>query len=252
MDRAHWFLLAALAWTGLAWWPVALASQGVLGIPVPTFLVPIGGLGLVLLPALFAWKEGGRPEVRALFARGFRPAPRPGGWVWAVAPAALLLLVMVVFAAVPARSVEFVLRPSPLVLGILLIAWIEEFAWRGYALPRLLRGHSPFVASALLAGAWLPFHLPFYLMEGYNAWGAAGWLAWAPWYLLYPFFLTWLALRTGHSVLAATLSHFCVNWVVGWFGPASTENVAALGASPLLLGLVVWSWRRRDGAGDPA
>lgn len=39
----------------------------------------------------------------------------------------------------------------------------EEIGWRGYLLPRLLRGRPPLAATLLLLPCWIIFHLPLIL-----------------------------------------------------------------------------------------
>ncbi|MFW5894349.1 MAG: type II CAAX prenyl endopeptidase Rce1 family protein [Bacillota bacterium] len=42
----------------------------------------------------------------------------------------------------------------------------EEIGWRGYALPKLLTMHSPFVASLILGFVWTFWHLPNFFIPG--------------------------------------------------------------------------------------
>lgn len=70
---------------------------------------------------------------------------------------------------------------------------LEEPGWRGFALPRLQRGHTPVRATMILGVIWAIWHLPLYGV------GAVG-----P--LLFVFFYTWLYNRTG-SVLLCILLH---------------------------------------------
>ncbi|MCC6189755.1 MAG: CPBP family intramembrane metalloprotease [Anaerolineales bacterium] len=59
----------------------------------------------------------------------------------------------------PLSPVEFVL----LALVPLLPAFLEELAWRGYALPRLLERWSPLAAGLALAVPWAAIHLALHM-----------------------------------------------------------------------------------------
>jgi membrane protease YdiL (CAAX protease family) len=41
----------------------------------------------------------------------------------------------------------------------------EELGWRGFALPALERRWSPLIASLLIGGVWLVWHVPAYLLD---------------------------------------------------------------------------------------
>jgi membrane protease YdiL (CAAX protease family) len=48
----------------------------------------------------------------------------------------------------------------------LFIGPIEEFGWRGVALPLLQRKFAPFWAGLILGGIWGAWHIPAFLMSG--------------------------------------------------------------------------------------
>ena len=93
-------------------------------------------------------------------------------------------------------------------------AW-EEPGWRGYALPLLLRRHSPLVASALLGVMWTLWHLPLFL---------TGLIPWPDAAVVFPltFVFTAIYLHTAGSVLIAFILHATINgagaFFVGLFG----------------------------------
>ena len=123
---------------------------------------------------------------------------------------------------------------SPFLLSIIFFAWAEEVVWRGYVLPRLLERFSPTCASLRLGLVWMLWHMPFFWVVGYSEWGPWGYLGWAPFYLVYTFYFTWLYQRSRGSVLVATLSHATVNWVILWMQPLSIENAGSLFAAGVL------------------
>jgi len=89
---------------------------------------------------------------------------------------------------------------------ILLVAVLEEFGWRGYALPRLLARRSPLTASLMIGIAWGILHIGIGLLDG------------RPWLptLLIPLglsiVLTWLFLHTRGSLAMAILFHFSMDY----------------------------------------
>lgn len=86
----------------------------------------------------------------------------------------------------------------------------EELGWRGFALPRLLRRFSPFVASLILGALWGVWHLPaFFLGDMVQArLSLPMFLLSAPCLSL---LVTWVFLHTGGSVLITVLIHYMVN-----------------------------------------
>jgi membrane protease YdiL (CAAX protease family) len=106
----------------------------------------------------------------------------------------------------------------------------EELGWRGFALPRLLSGGTPLVATLILAGLWAGWHLPLLWTPGLTLEGQPVWL----------FFLdigakaiifTWVFLRTRGSVLIAVLLHatnnvFAVSPVVSVTGTLTLPMIA--------------------------
>ena len=55
---------------------------------------------------------------------------------------------------IPALAFMFVLGP------------VEEFGWRGFALPLLQRQHAPFWAGLILGAIWGAWHLPAFFLSG--------------------------------------------------------------------------------------
>jgi membrane protease YdiL (CAAX protease family) len=99
--------------------------------------------------------------------------------------------------------------PERFVFIFLFIGLGEEPGWRGFALPRLQKQHSPLIASLILAPIWALWHLPLMGNE------------FPP--LIIPAFLisllggtliqTWLFNRSKGSVFAQMLFHATVNTV---------------------------------------
>ena len=252
MKPVHKFLLVAFLWTGAFWWPVGLSSAGLFPIKVPLILMFPGGLGLLVWVYLFARREAGEHPVWGVFGRTFDWRIPLRWWVAAMVPAALVIGSMIVFCIIaPPDGYIFAVTYVPALLFVLFLAWVEEVVWRGYALPRLLEIHTPAKASLVLGVMWMFWHMPLYWRAGYNEWGPAGWLAWAPFYLVYTFFMTWLGMNTRFSVAVATFSHFMVNWVISWIEPEWIENVGSLGGAVLLAIFLLFKFPRQQSASSP-
>lgn len=93
---------------------------------------------------------------------------------------------------------------------MLVLGPMEEFGWRGVALPILQRRFAPFVASLILGVVWGVWHLPAFFLSGtpQSAWGFTPFLigATATSVIVTPLFNA-----SGGSVLLAVLFHFQLN-----------------------------------------
>jgi uncharacterized protein len=164
----------------------AAIVAGGLGPPVAAVLVTrlTGGSVRGLLRGLARWRVPGRYYA---FALGLPAA------LFAVVNLVLLLL---------GRELDpsVLLERAPAFLGTFLLVatlggGLEEVGWRGFALPRLERAHSPVVATLLLGLAWGAWHVPLY--------GTPAAIV-VP--MTLAFFYTWLYNRTG-SILLCVLLH---------------------------------------------
>jgi membrane protease YdiL (CAAX protease family) len=84
---------------------------------------------------------------------------------------------------------------------------IEEFGWRGLALPLLQRKFAPFWAGLILGIIWATWHIPAFLMSGtpYSTWSFAPWFAGV---VAISVILTPLFNDSRGSILIAVLYHF--------------------------------------------
>jgi len=88
----------------------------------------------------------------------------------------------------------------------LLAAFLEEFGWRGYALPRLLTRRSPLSSALLIGIAWGILHIGIGLLAG---------RPWLPTFLTplgLSVVLTWLFVHTRGSLAIAILFHFAMDF----------------------------------------
>ncbi len=99
--------------------------------------------------------------------------------------------------------------PDRFIFIFLFIGLGEEPGWRGFALPRLQRGHSPVIASLILAPIWAVWHLPLLGNEFAPAVIPAFLISLVAGTLIQ----TWIFNRTRGSVFAQMLFHAMVNTV---------------------------------------
>ena len=217
-SRAIWPFLAGAF--GLAWGLVGLlllapATVEALAGPVrpsnPLFILAVHAPALSALALVF--RHGGAAGLRRFLARllAWRMA---AGW-WALL---LLGLPAVYFAGAAAggglagwRDDWPGLRPLlPALAFMLVLGPVEEFGWRGLALPILQRHLSPLVAGLVLGAAWGLWHLPAFFLSGtaQSAWGVWPFLAGS---IAVSVILTGMFNAAKGSILIAALFHFQLN-----------------------------------------
>jgi uncharacterized protein len=227
-----------------SWWPWPLYGAGF----SPS---PIAGFGPFLAALVVLPFTHGRAGVMTLLRRMLKW--RVGvGW-YAVA----LLLPMIMTGTAASLNVLLGAQaPAPgalaawpslfLTFAVLLLvpgiggAW-EEPGFRGYAIPHLQAKRSALIASLVLGGLHVVWHLPLFLI-GNIQWADIVFLpAWAV-------VLTWVLNSTGGSVLLIMLSHAMNNTISGGFfgpmfaGPDSVRQswlVAALWCAAALIVVLV-------------
>jgi membrane protease YdiL (CAAX protease family) len=212
-------LAYALGWS----WYVPLALRGDvvrMGIGWPTHLPGLAGpaVAAVVVTAL----TEGRVGLHDLWGRVTRWRI---GWRWWGAVAAtmsLSLLGIVVPLAAGTRVPSLgdfshytgiaAVSPIVVILVALLVNGLgEETGWRGFAVERLLRGHSFGWTALVVALLWGGWHLPlFWVVDGFRGMGVLA-FGWAVGLVAGSVVLTWLY-REGHrSVLLVAAWHTAFN-----------------------------------------
>ncbi len=200
---------------------ICLVLAGIAFLPaMPTDLAPfVLALGPLVVALGLALVEGNGAIARLGRTLTLIPANRL--WflvivlpvVWAVT-----VLIVAIVAGAPAEGLfDGVGVDSLVVLLVVLIpAFAEELAWRGFAVPRLLPFMSPLAAALVLAVPWTIMHLPLQLVSGGVNEGSAvipGVLA----LFGYSVILTWIFVGSGGSVLLTAIVHAGLNGVVPIF-----------------------------------
>ena len=213
---------------------VSLLLAAIAFLPaMPTDLAPfVLALGPVVIAVAIALWEGNDALSRLL--RMLTKIPDNVLWFLAIAVPvawALTVLIVAIFAGAPVEGLfDGVGLQSLLVLLVVLVpAFAEELAWRGFAVPRLLPFMSPLAAALVLAVPWTILHLPLMLVPG----GVNEELAVFPGVLAlfsYSVILTWIFVGSGGSVLLVALVHAGLNGVVPIFQNLDTEQAWLLRA----------------------
>lgn len=241
-QTATYYLLAfAITWA--VWVPRAAESRGWLSTTIFTEAGRFWTYGPLVAAVLAAALGGGRRGLHGLAARlgRWRVGARWYG-VALVVPALIAFAVAGVHLAMgeswaAARPVIFAdgLGWLPVVLIALTLTdgLGEEPGWRGFALPRLLRGRGAAAASVLLGVAWAAWHLPLFWTAGATLQGTSIPLL----FLELPakaILFTWLFGHTRGSALLAVLFHGSFN---AWGLPQHTDGSLLL---PLINAGVMW------------
>ncbi|MEW5870768.1 MAG: type II CAAX endopeptidase family protein [Chloroflexota bacterium] len=139
-------------------------------------------------------------------------------------------------------SAPFPFSPWHQVLPALALALflgpIEEFGWRGLALPLLQRRFNPFWAGLILGIIWAVWHIPAFLIGGtpQSAWSFAPYFAGV---IAISVILTALFNDSRGSLLLAVLIHFQTNNPI-WPDAQPWDNVLLITAAVI----IVWLKRR--------
>lgn len=124
-----------------------------------------GAWGPLIAAALVLWITKG--DLRAWAAQAGKWRVRPRWYLVALGlPVFLKTAAPLVLGLVGAPL--FIGIPDDLVMNFLVVFFIagslEEFGWRGFALPRLQTTYGAFGASLIIGVAWAVWHFPFYFM----------------------------------------------------------------------------------------
>ncbi len=235
----------ALSW-GLGILAVAFMDQieaalGPMGYTNPVFIVMVYAPGFV--GVFMVWRHYGRAGLAAFFRRLTLWRMSLGWW--------LLLLVGMpaVFyggAVITGNVSDFPFDPwyevLPALLPALLIGPLEEFGWRGVALPLLQRRFAPLYSALVLGVVSAVWHTPAFFMSGtkQSAWG------------FWPFFFGVVAISViltpmfnaaGGSLLIAVLFHAQMN------GPAWADAQPWDMVGFVVVAVVV-AWMNREAMRD--
>ncbi|MBL7826441.1 MAG: CPBP family intramembrane metalloprotease [Saprospiraceae bacterium] len=217
-ELASFFIFAyAISW--LLWAPLWLPFLGINPGAFLPYQHGFGGLGPMLAAFLTTAIFNGKPEVRLLWKRMFQWKPLNWTLVAVFLPFLFAILggMIATFSdgAFPDFSKLGLSSEFPelnifgfILYNILFFGYGEEVGWRGFALPRLQKRYSPFVATLILSAFWAAWHLPLFTYRpGYTSMDWAGAAGWYFSILAGTVLFTWLFNGAKGSLLACALFH---------------------------------------------
>lgn len=163
------------------------------------------------------WRHHGREGLRSFFRRITLWRMPSAWWLFLILG---IPAVKYLGAALNGTIGEFPYSPWYDVLGALVLTLfigpVEEFGWRGVALPLLQRRYAPLWASLILGGFWGLWHLPSFFLSGtpQSAWSIGPYVIGV---LALSVLVTPIFNAASGSILVAALFHWQMN------GPAWPE-----------------------------
>jgi membrane protease YdiL (CAAX protease family) len=222
-----WFFLITFGFSWFFWSIDILNSLKVIELPFSYMLFfAIGANGPLVGALVMSGLIGGWREVKRLIRSGFNLRMRFIWWFLIfLIPAVISALALWVNFSLNGFQFDNTLLVQPLLIipNFLVMFFIggsvqEEFGWRGFALPRLLKTWNPLVASLLLGFIWGIWHLPLFFIEGtgqyYMPLGIFLLMTFA-----FSVLFTWFYLHTGENLFSALLFHTTLNTFLGVFPP---------------------------------
>jgi len=204
---------------GLTWGIAALfmlftdqiiAIFGELSISNPLFILAVYSPGFASV--FLVWRKYGIKGLGSFFRR--LTLWRVSRWWWLFLILGIPAIMYIGAAVKGTISDPFPFSPWYQVLPALALALflgpIEEFGWRGLALPLLQRRFTPFWAGLILGIIWAVWHIPAFLIGGtpQSAWSFAPYFAGV---IAISVILTALFNDSRGSLLLAVLIHFQMN-----------------------------------------
>jgi membrane protease YdiL (CAAX protease family) len=208
------FVLCAYGFTWTCWLPVVAEAKGWIELRGQTeVLSTLGQFGPFVAAFLCAAFQG-KLAARDVIARFVRWRVSPVCYVFALFFPPVAYAIAIILHAMPesppirfSQADMFEVLPHFLITLLIGGPLGEEPGWRGYALPMLHGWLGSFGASLILAIIWACWHLPL--------WWVADVPCSFPVYVLcmipLTYLFTWLAERSGGSLLLALLFHASLN-----------------------------------------
>jgi len=245
-----WFFLIAIGFTWIFQLPRTLDSQGI--VESPQFLLHLSRylpqLGPFIAAFLLTFLIAGKDGVIKLIKRGWNTKFSK---IWLI-PTLLLLPAMEGLAVLSAKLFGGTAFPEPdiffhpisylkYLLGLLYLAALEEYGWRGFALVRLQKKWNALTSSLILGAFWGPWHLQQWFMGGAyrsNVPFLAFWFG----ILMQAVLLTWLFNNTKASLLPVIIFHALMNAQVfpTWGTSQSTMFFVSIWTIVTVSVVIIW------------
>jgi membrane protease YdiL (CAAX protease family) len=233
------FFLLAFSFT----WVYEAIVLFVLHLPINPWAIPAPFLGPSLSALILTARTSGKIGVGRLLHRLIQW--RANWWWYVLVLLVLPALMPLQFLGEPAALARFhtptlSLLPTYIIHLMIILLFggplAEELGWRGFALPHLQHAWGPLRGSLILGMLWSLWHLPLFLIPGYN--GAVSGVVG----IAFPFLefvgstvaltiiQTWIFNKTSGSLMFVLLLHASLNTIQGM-----SENVLFPGMQESLL-----------------
>lgn len=207
------FFLIAFGWSWLLNLPQILFEYELINLS-PTIGTILGNLS-IFGPAISAffltWKKSGDLGMKELFKRGWKLDSKKTWLIPTLLLSPIIGLLTVGILNLLGEPISWeaalpLMMIVPIGLIIFIMAYAEEYGWRGYALDRLQKKYNPFAASLILGLLWGLWHLPLHFIDGTTQYviPISEYIAQT---ILLTIIYTWLHNGTKGSLLIASLFH---------------------------------------------
>jgi membrane protease YdiL (CAAX protease family) len=212
----------------------------------------LGAHGPLAAALIMTFKEGGWTAVKALLKSGFNFRMRFFWWlILLIIPTAIGGLTL--WINVTKNNFQFdntlltqpiMILPTFLMMFFLGGSFQEEFGWRGFALPRLLKKWNPLVSSLILGTIWGIWHLPLFFIAGTGQYFMP-FGSFVVTTVAFTILFTWIYLKTDRNLFSALLLHTALNTSFSLFPPIVKQTgvhqpgFSYLTAAYLIIALII-------------
>lgn len=220
------FFVLAFVFSWLFWFIGVLASRQIFSTLVPNMAwIILGAHGPLIAAVWMTYKLEGWAAVKELLRAGFN-FRMPLIWWPAILLTPLILASLAVWVSVSFNfyqpNTTLLSQPLMTIATFVMLfsvggSFQEEFGWRGYALPRLLRSWNPLTATLILGAVWGFWHLSLFFISG----ASQSFMPFGVFVVLtmaFGILFTWFLLRT-NNLFSALLFHTAINLSFSLFSP---------------------------------
>ena len=230
------FLLITIVWSWLLWIPEIIWN-------IRLYLAPFGPL---VAAFLLTYLYNKKPGVIQLIKKGLDYRFKKIWYliIFLLMPIiAGLSLLIVYFIGSSNANINVVYNPVVIIGNFFYILFLggplqEEFGWRGYALPRLLKKYNALTASIILGVIWSIWHLPlnFISQAGLQYQAMASYIISSMILMVFVSILfTWIYINTGGSIFAVLMLHTMLNLSIYVIFPIFELELGP----PIFMGLIL-------------
>jgi membrane protease YdiL (CAAX protease family) len=231
------YFIIAILFSTLFWIPGILKTQGIAYPGFLDFFSYLPTFGPLVTALILIAINDGKKGVKSLFRKAWDWKFRKI-WILFIFLIAILLPFVSLLIKNLIEKESFILGSSlamaPLIAVIILLTGgpLEEFGWRGYALPLLQRKFNALISSLILGTVWALWHLPLHFISTTVQYHIPIY-EFAAVTIIGAILYTWIYNGTGGSLSAVILFH----WMGNLFGGALFMYYTATSGRWIFFGL---------------